>query len=117
MKIVVQYDKKDILRLIEAAVKAQGLRIKDGTSIDFKGPLVAKFEIEVDDEPMTVSKPVAPPAAAAAVPTTTAAPAPPEEDDGDMGDVLQTNGGLLQTKKAPFERQLREGESYDFPRK
>lgn len=116
MKIVVQYDKPDILRLIMEAIKASGIRIKEGTTIEYKGPLTAKFDVEVDDSPLVLAN-VATPA-----PTRqSAAPAVEEAstdgDDGDMTEVLQANGGLLKTTKAPFQRTLREGESEEWPGK
>jgi hypothetical protein len=114
MKIVVTYEKRDILRLIEAAIKAQGLHVKEGTHIDFKGPLSAKFEIETEDE--TILTPPTP-APTVSPPVTPVSSAPSEfEDDTDMSEVLQISKGLVKTSPAP-ERSLRDGESYEYPRK
>lgn len=120
MKILVTYEKQDILRLIQADLQSKGLALKAGTTIEYKGAMQAKFSVETDDTvaaPLTAAPPTTP------TPTTNPPTTPVfEENATSLGDVLAQSerlvrgaGGKLETRPGP-PRRLRAGESLDPPK-
>ncbi len=122
MKIVVTYEKDDILRLVRGDLQAQGIKVKEGVPLIYKGALTVRLEVETDDAQPGVAP--APQAAKVAAASPVPAPtngAPPVVED--MSSVVAASQALVKNKKGQFEianvgeRPLAENESYDFPRK
>lgn len=119
MKIVVTYEAADITRLIRQDLAKQGITTTDGDIKYIKGKAVVSVEVSPDE---------APPSPAPAEPSVrqeAPKPAPPklEAIEGgnapvDMSDILRTSAKVAATNPGKFpvpERQLMEGESFDFP--
>lgn len=114
MKIVVTFEKKEILRLVEKELKAQGLKVKKDTVLEYKGALEVKLSVETEDDTPFTAKPV--------VPTEDGqSPVTPEinptisEDDQDMSGVLDASTKLVRSGTG-LKRILKPNESTEFPR-
>jgi hypothetical protein len=114
MKIDVTYEKKDILRLIEKDLLAEGIRVKEGTALVYKGALEVKLSVETEDTGRPLPQP-APSASKAVVPAETLGPRIEPADDGDMSSVLAASNRLV---KAPDGRvrSLGPNETLEFPK-
>lgn len=117
MKIDVTYEKKDILRLIEKDLLAEGIRVKEGTALVYKGALEVKLSVETEDTGRPLSQPASPATSEkkAGVPTETPGPRIEPADDGDMSSVLAASNRLV---KAPDGRvrSLGPNETLEFPK-
>ncbi len=117
MKIDVTYEKKDILRLIEKDLQAEGIRVKEGTALVYKGALEVKLSVETED----TGRPLPQPTTAVTgekksiVPAETPGPRIEPVDDGDMSSVLAASNRLV---KAPDGRvrSLGPNETLEFPK-
>lgn len=121
MKIVVTYEAADITRLIRQDMAKQGITTTDSDVKYVKGKAVVSVEVSTED--------VSPPSPAVSVEEhvrpEAPKPAPPklEAIDGgqapaDMTDILRASAKAAATNPGKFpvpERQLMEGESFDFP--
>lgn len=143
MIIDVTYEKPDVLKLVEADLRKRGLRLREGTSLEYKGALQVKLSIEVeegeDEEPAAPSqpeRPALPPRAEASggkIPgeESTAEqeeaeePEPPAAREMDLSSILVASQGLGKTegkfgkfalKKDTPPRQLGPGESLEYPK-
>ncbi len=120
MKIVITYEKADLLCLVQADLRARGMCVKTDAAIDYRGALQVKLEVDADDEPVPAS--ARPPKRS---PDATQ-PSEPMEPEGevapeseDMEEVLRQARVLA--KAAPsgrsgLERSLGRNESYEYPR-
>jgi hypothetical protein len=124
MKIVVTYEASDITRLIKQDLAQQGIIAMDGDIKYAKGHAVVSVEVTREDVPLTPSIPEAPGAAATSdpAPSSAAPPALAVVDGGqapvDMDAILRASAKAAATNPGKFptpERQLMEGESFDFP--
>lgn len=117
MKIDVTYEKKDILRLIEKDLLAEGIRVKEGTTLVYKGALEVKFSVETEDTGHPLSPPVTTPAGEkkAVVPKETPGPRIEPADDGDMSTVLAASKRLVQSPDGRV-RSLGPNETLEFPK-
>lgn len=116
MKIDVTYEKADILRLVERELRAQGLRLKPGTSLAYKGALEVKLSAEVEDERLAEAKaPLVKRRPPHVVPDDDE-PAAPEVD---MDAVLAASQNVAKTIPGRFPRPLINNEymqeTEDFP--
>lgn len=111
MRIVITYERADILKLVEADLKARDMAVKAGTTLAYKGALQVKLEVETED-------PVAPTASveAAHPELVRREPPPPPEESVDMADVLAASQRLAKTQPAPLGRRLHAGESLEYPK-
>jgi hypothetical protein len=107
VKITVTYEKKDILRLILQDTKAQGIRVKDGTTLAYKGAL--QVTVQVDTEDADAAETPTPPVTTVEEPTEATEPvepAPPltaAEEAVGMGGVLGASKSLVMTQPGKFE--------------
>jgi hypothetical protein len=122
MKIVVTYEASDIVRLIKQDLAQQGISASEDDIKFSKNKAVVSVEVTRDDVPP--STPEALGAAAFNTPAPTAPIPPPLAvvDGGqapvDMDAVLRASAKAAATNPGKFpvpERQLMEGESFDFP--
>jgi hypothetical protein len=113
MKIAVTFEKADILRLVEKELKAQGLKIKKGTSLEYKGALEVKLSVETEDETPLVAKPPVEGGTTPSVTPEITTPAP--DDDPDMSSVLRASSQLVEAGPG-LKRTLKPNESTEFPR-
>lgn len=113
MKISVTFEKKDILRLVEKELKAQGLKVKKDTVLEYKGALEVKLSVETEDDgPLSMK----PPAEGGAQPSVTPETTPPvQDDDPDMSSVLRASTQLVEVGPG-LKRTLKPNESTEFPR-
>ncbi len=112
MKIVITYERADILKLVEADLRARDMAVKPGTTL-YKGALQVRLEIETEDIAAASTVADAPPVVA---PPLQVIPPPPDED-GDMTSVLEASKRVIQSKPAPFlGRPLNPGESLEYPK-
>jgi hypothetical protein len=122
MKIVVTYEAADITRLIRQDMAKQGITTTDGDVKYVKGKAVVSVEVSSDDVP--APSPVPAPAeehVRPEVPKT----APPKlealsggNEPFDMDAIHRASAKVAATNPGKFpvpERQLMEGESFDFP--
>lgn len=113
MKIAVTFEKKDILRLVEKELTAQGLKIKKDTILEYKGALEVKLSIETEDEVPLVAKL---PVEGGATPSVTAEITPPSQaEDPDMSSVLRASSQLVEAGPGR-KRTLKPNETTEFPR-
>lgn len=119
MKIVVTYESTDISRLIRQDLAQQGITALDSDIKYAKGSAVVSVEVTRDD---VVPVPAASVVEAASPPVLSVAPPPLTVVDGgnapvDMDAILReskkhaANPGKFPTP----ERQLMDGESFDYP--
>ncbi len=122
MKITVTYEKKDILRLLQKDMRAQGIRVRQGTTLVYKGALQVTIQVDTEDEaPEEVPSPD-PSVDQSAEKTPEQLPTAAEEAVK-MGSVLGASKQLVMTQPGKFEsrppRPLeisdRMQESSDFP--
>jgi hypothetical protein len=114
MKILVTYEKKDILRLVEKDLTAQGLKVKNGTLPDYKGALEVKLLIETEDDPPSVARPTG--SVDTSRPTVTMETTPKVTvDDQDMSGVLAASNRLVRNEAGKV-RPLGANETLDFPK-
>ena len=115
MKVDITYEKKDVLRLVQKDMEAQGIRVKAGTALEYKGALQVRFSVETEDD--TPAK----------MPETKATPAEPvltaTEEEASMAGLLGKNRQLVMTSPGKFEQRPPRAlvrnemmqESVDFP--
>jgi len=110
MKIDVTYEKKDILRLVQKDMEAQGIRAKAGIPLEYKGALQVKFSVETEDDVIVSDLPEVVSAAPVVSKVT-------EEES--MANVLGMSQ-QLSARPGKFERRLANNElmqeSYEFPK-
>lgn len=115
MKIAITYEKKDILRLIEQDLKEQGIKIKQGTSLEYKGALEVKLSVETEESAAPKeARPVAP-GDPPKPPVTKETPGPVVDDDTDMSSVLDASNRLVRNSDGKV-RALGPNESLEFPK-
>jgi hypothetical protein len=119
MKIDVTYEKKDILRLVQKDMEVQGIHVKIGTSLEYKGALQVKFSVETEDDAFTPKSSVS--VSEAPVISKAAEVEPGLEDMSsvfNMSQLLSTSHpGKFETKTRPLANNELMQESYEFPRK
>lgn len=116
MKIDVTYEKKDILRLIEKDLQAEGIRVKEGTSLVYKGALEVKLSVETEDTGRPAPSPTLPTEGKkVAVTKETPGPRVEPDDDGDMSSVLAASNRLVKTPDGKV-RSLGPNETTEFPK-
>jgi hypothetical protein len=116
MKIAVTFEKKDILRLIEKELKAQGLKVKKDTVLEYKGALEVKLSVETEDDTPFVAKPAMPVSGEqSSVPQETGPTVAGEDDDHDMSGVLDASTRLVKHGTG-LKRTLKPNETTEFPR-
>jgi len=116
MKISVTFEKKDILRLVEKDLKAQGLKLKNGTSLEYKGALEVKLSVETEDDALVAAHPTTT-TTTAPKPTVTAETTPAVTvDEPDMSSVLAASNRLVKNDATGKVRALGPNESLDFPK-
>lgn len=116
MKIKVTYEKADILRLVNQDIKTQGIRVKAGSSLEYKGPLQVRFEVETDEDVAAVAEPAVPDVKTGP-PAPRKAPDKEEETVVDMSGVLAASQHLSRTTKPIYaDRKLLDGESTEYPK-
>ena len=111
MKISIVYEKVDILRLIEKDLREQGVRVKQGTSLAYKGALEVRLSVE------TVETEASPPIASSPKLTSPTEPitAPAfNGDDADMSSVLKASKRLVRNSDGKV-RPLGTRETLEFP--
>lgn len=116
MKILVTYEKHDILRLVEADMRAQGIALKANTALEYKGAMQVRFSVETDD-----ATPVAAPATSAnedkSTSPTTPVITPEPSMDAVMAEsqrLVRVKGGKMEVRSGP-KRVLGPNESLDPP--
>jgi hypothetical protein len=142
MKMKVTYEEADIKRLIRNNLAKQGIAATDA-DIEFKkNQAVVSVEVSGEDEPLSEPAPPSPtieqrinhthdvmtrPDMGRSLPAPPPPPAPPKEplqvveggaNPVDMSDVLGASMRIARNTEGPFpkpDRQLMEGESFDFP--
>jgi len=105
VKIKVTYEKKDILRLVHKDMQAQGLRLKSGTTLAYKGALQVGFQVETEDEgpeSSTLDETITSAPLSADTPPEALALTAAEEAVG-MGSVLGASKQLVMTQPGKFE--------------
>ena len=120
MKIVVTYEAADITRLIRQDMAKQGIITTDSDVKYVKGKAVVSVEVSTEDVPPP--SPVVPAEEHVRHETPKSAPPKLEAIDGgnapaDMTDILRSSAKVAATNPGKFpvpERQLIEGESFDF---
>ena len=108
MKISVTYEKKDILRLVENDLKAQGIKVKNGTALEYKGALEIKLSVETEDDALV-------PKTAPVAPVTMETTPTIEDDDQDMSSILGASRRLVKNETG-LTRPLGPNESLEFPK-
>lgn len=115
MKIAVTYEKKDILRLVEADLKTNGIKTKKGTELEYKGALQVQLSIETDEDAIIAGPPPAAPKDKAPIVKPASV-----EDEGDevvdMSEVLNASRKNAKTGGKFPKRELGPDESFDFPK-
>lgn len=126
MKVLITYEKPDVLRLILADMKAKGLKLKADTVLEYKGALQVRFHVETEGDGDEVLIDAAePPAPRVAPPAATKPTVVREEDDDaalaalrNQSETLTRNKkGQFEIRPAPGERVLGPNESYEYPTK
>jgi hypothetical protein len=119
MKIVITYEKHDLLKLVQADLEARGIRPK-ASGLAYRGALRVRFEVEVDEESASVVE-VAP--AAAPVRTTEPPVAPATEVAPlEMDAILGASQALERSRPGLFQgrpgavRELGPNEFYEYPK-
>lgn len=104
MKIFITYEKKDMLRLVQREMQAQGIKLKAGTSLEYKGALQIRFYVETDDDAMDTT--LVPSKSDEAKGVTVVAPTPtPAEEAASMDGVLAASKHLVMTEPGKFEQR------------
>jgi hypothetical protein len=119
MKIVITYEKQDLLKLVRVDLEARGIRPKE-SSLAYRGALRVRFEVEVDEEGASVVE-VAP----ASKPARTAEPPAAPATEGaplDMDAILGASQALERSRPGLFQgrpgavRELGPNEFYEYPK-
>jgi hypothetical protein len=105
VKIFITYEKKDMLRLVQREMQAQGIKLKAGTSLEYKGALQIRFYAETEDDAADVM--AAPTKSdASKEPKTTPVVSPtPGEEVASMDGVLAASKHLVMTEPGKFEQR------------
>lgn len=113
MKIAVTYEKKDLLRLVAQDLQSQGIRVKAGTSLEYKGALEVKLLVETEEgDPLPRAAPTRDEKLPLAAPVTPEITTPfVVEEDGDVSSVVRASNRIIKTGRA-----LAPNESLEFPR-
>jgi hypothetical protein len=106
VKIKVTYEKKDILRLVHKDMQAQGIHVKSGTTLVYKGALQVTVQVETDEDegpgPSTYDATItSAPLSADTSPEMLASVA--AEEAVEMGSVLGASKHLVMTQPGKFE--------------
>lgn len=120
MKITVTYEKKDILRLVQQDMCAQGIKVKPGTPLKYKGALQVTFAVDTEDDAPELPSAEAPPSVE---PMETSKGDTPAKEAAAMGSVLGASRQLVMTQPGKFEQRPerplevsdRMQESNDYP--
>jgi len=101
VKIKVTYEKKDILRLVHKDMQAQGIRVKSGTTLAYKGALQVTVQVDTEDE--TPAPEGSPSPSSADQSTEQTPPLTAAEEAVGMGSVLGASKQLVMTQPGKFE--------------
>jgi hypothetical protein len=115
VRIVITYEKRDVLRLVQADLQARGIREKSGAPLSYRGALHVRFEVDTDDEES--------PAEAAPSPVRSlAAEGDGAEASPAMDEILGLSQALERSRPGLFQvrpgvlRQLAPNESHTYPK-
>jgi len=115
MKIVITYEKRDVLRLVQADLQARGIRGKAGTPLSYRGALHVRFEVDTDDEEN-------PPEAVPSPTRSLATEGEGAEASPAMDEILGLSQALERSRPGLFQvrpgamRQLAPNESHTYPK-
>ena len=117
MKIVITYEKRDVLRLVQADLQARGIRGKAGMPLSYRGALHVRFEVDTDDEELPAETAAVPTRSLAAEGEVAEAEAPAEMDEilGLSQALERSRPGLFQVRPGAV-RQLAPNESHAYPK-
>lgn len=108
MKILVEYEKADMLRLVTDDLRRKGIKVKPGAMPEYKGALSVKLFIDAEEEEVAAvpEHPAESPQNGHGESEAPKPEAPPPRVDTtpvDMTDVLNASNRLVMTQPGKFE--------------